>query len=233
MPEAPFIVPGQTGNREETGLVSWTVPWYVESLSDIFSVGGEPPLAGLIEVGRTWSQIEGAGVQVDITYEGYVGDDIESEPATYDWDASFREEKLNFHPDWLAIKEIYEGSYDAESGKISFPEVLSEAKSKLSGGGNQSKKKNPLHGLDDFLVFHTVFRKTYISDNVPSELLSNIGTIVDDLPSGFSTPAGRDWLVMPPKISQRGDVFEITEQLLLSPVGGGWPPQIYNLIEFN
>ena len=57
MPEPPFIIPGQTGNREETGLVSWTVPWYVESLDDIFSVGYEPPLAGLIEVSRRWSQI--------------------------------------------------------------------------------------------------------------------------------------------------------------------------------
>jgi len=232
MPEPPFIIPGQTGNREETGLVSWTVPWYVESLDDIFSVGYEPPLAGLIEVSRRWSQIEGAGVQVDITYEGYVGDDIENEPAQYEWDASFRQEKLNFHPDWLAIKEIYEGNYDAESGNITFSEVLSKENSKLSGN-NQKKQKNPLFGIDDFYVFHTVFRITYISEDVPQDVLSAIGTIVEELPGGFATPTGRDWLVMPPKITERGGVYEVTEQLLLSPLGGGWPPQVYNLIEFN
>ena len=60
--------------------------------------------------------------------------------------------------------------------------------------------------------------------------LDRIGTIQESLPGGFPTPSGRNWIVMPPKISQRGGIYQITEELMLSQPGG-WPENVYKLIQ--
>lgn len=240
----PFKMSGQTGRREEIGIVTWTVPWFSPDLNNITLVGADPPVTGLKETGRTWSGIEGSGetandpegFRVDVTYEGYIGDDIESETAIYEYDSSFSEETLTAHPEWAQIAELYSGTYDEETKSILFPATLDSVpkdrtfglKLFADGDGNI---KNPLFNVETFLAFGAVFRKTYLADEIIEELHSNVGTTVDELPGGFPTPSGRNWLIMPPKINQRGNFFEITEELMLSPIGGGWPEAIYKFIE--
>lgn len=242
MADAPFQMPGQTGRREQTGIVTWTIPWFVDSTDDVFTVGQDAPVEGLREIDRVWTGLEGTGdegqegLRVDITYEGYVGDDIEAETAVYEYDGSFSEEKLNAHPEWLEIAELYSGEYDEESNTIRFPETLDRLPKDLTFGlklfaNEDGKIKNPLFGLETFLAFSVIFRQTYIAEEVDEDLLLNVGVTVDELPAGFPTPSGRNWLFMPPKVFQRGDFFEITEELALSPIGGTWPESIYKFIE--
>lgn len=234
-----FQTIGQRGSRDDKGVISWTIPYIVEDLSEIFTVGTKPPLDGLAEVSRGWGDVEGIGLQVDVTFEGYVGNPEDS-PNTYDYDASFKEETLLAHPLWSSLlKPIFRGSYDKDEKKIEFPEFLSKtgrglsvAESAYASSGQASGAfdKNPMYGLETFLSLSSVFRFTYIRRTVPNSIFDRIGTIRKSLPGGFPTPSGRDWLIMPPKISQRGGVFQITEEMMLSQPGG-WPDKVYAFIQ--
>ena len=227
-------MPGQKGEVDEKGVVTWTVPYFVESLSDIFVVGDGPPVEGMKEVGRSWTDIEGAGLQVEVQYEGVIGNPEEKE-STYDYDSSFKEETLLAHPLWNKIKTFYKGRYIKEEKRIEFDEEIPNGTPGLGGGGGslnsgERGRKNPLFGLETFLSLSSVFRHTYLRETVPSSLLDRIGTIQESLPGGFPTPSGRNWIVMPPKISQRGGIYQITEELMLSQPGG-WPENVYKLIQ--
>lgn len=225
-----FQMPGQKGNVSKEGIVTWTVPYFVEDLADVFTVGRTPPASGLAEVARSWTDIEGAGLQVDVEYEGLNGssDGSEFEP-TYDYDSSFKDETLLAHPEWKRIKEEHKGTYDKEEKRIEFPEFLAGVKAGLGGGG-PTQRKNPMFGLETFLSLSSVFRRTYVRTSVPDSIFTEIGTIREALPNGFPTPPGRNWLIMPPKITQRGSAFQITEELMLSQPGG-WPENVYKLIQ--
>ena len=233
-----FQMPGQKGSIDDKGVVQWTVPYFVEDLASVLAAGKEPPLPGLIEVGRTWSddeEIAAVGLKVEVTYEGYTGTgDPEDQPDTYDFDASLREESLVGHPDWEGLKILFDGKYDQETKSVSFPEFMDKYKVGLGGlsgtPDGRGRIKNPLFGVETYLSLASVFRRTYIRKTVPAFALSQIGTIQKSLPGGFPTPPGRDWLVMPPKISQRGGVFQITEELMMSQPGG-WPESVYSFIE--
>jgi hypothetical protein len=227
-------MPGQKGSIDEKGVVQWMVPYFVEDLADVLIVGREAPVSGLIEVGRTWDDdgdVQGVGLKVEVTYEGGSGGG--SQPDTYEFDSSFREETLVAHSEWKQFKEVFKGRYDEENKTIKFPEFLGEYKKGLglpNGASNaDGKLKNPLFGVETFLTLASIFRHTYVRDSVPSSIFESIGTIRSSLPGGFPTPTGRDWLIMPPKISQRGGVYQITEELMLSQPGG-WPEAVYSLI---
>lgn len=226
---------GQKGEVDDKGVVTWSVPYFVEDLSEIFTVGGKPPVEGMREVGRAWSDIEGPGLQVDVSYEGVIGNPEDKEE-TFDYDSSFKEETLLAHPLWSQIKTFYKGRYDKEEKRIEFDETLSNSANGLGLGGGSTesgergKRKNPMFGLETFLSLASVFRRTYLRTTIPASLLDKVGTIQDFLPGGFPTPPGRDWIIMPPKITQRGGVFQITEELMLSQPGG-WPKKVYALIQ--
>lgn len=240
-----FQMPGQKGSIDDKGVVQWTVPYFVEDLADVLKVGREAPVSGLIEVGRTWSddgEVQGVGIKVEVTYEG--GGGPGSQPDSYEFDSSFREESLVAHPLWSThLKPIFKGKYDDESKTIKFPEYLEgKSGSGLSGDfvgppspgqlakfKRENQKKNPLYGVETFLSLSSIFRHTYVKSSVSASIFERIGTIRESLPGGFPTPDGRNWLVMPPKISQRGSVYQITEELALSKPGG-WEPTIYALI---
>jgi len=223
-----FQMSGEAGQKDDQNVVSWTLSYFVEKVEEIFTVG-EPPHPGLKEVGREWSDIDGIGIQVDVTYEGYVGDDPELEDPVYEFDPSFKEETLVAHPLWPEIAEFYGGRYDEEEKAVRFTPYLENSRRGLSSG-NSRKIKNPLHGTETFFSLSITFRETRVYQSVPSRLLEEIGTIRDSLPGGFPTPAGRDWLVMPPRVTQRGQVYQVATELLLSPPGG-WPKKVYQLIQ--
>ena len=235
-----FQMPGQKGSVDDKGVVQWVVPYFVEDLADVLIVGREAPVLGLLEVGRTWSddgEVQGAGLKVEVTYEGAGADS--AEPDTYEFDSSFREETLVAHPNWQEFKNIFKGKYDKENNKVEFPEFLN----KKSGSGlaqgfvgppspdqlASNRQQNPLFGVETFLSLASIFRHTYVRKSIPGSIFDRIGTIQKSLPGGFPTPEGRDWLIMPPKMSQRGSVYQITEELMMSKPGG-WTEQIYSLI---
>ena len=234
MPVEPFKMSGQQGSQDKQGVVEWTVPNYVETLTEVFSEGKEAPMKGLKETSRDWSDIEGAGVQVEVKYEGFVTEDEEEDPEkaepVFEWDSSFKEERIEAHPLFPDIEKFYNGKYDEEENVTRFPKFMGGQAGQIKGlGGNKNKKKNPMFGVETFMSLSVNFKKTYLRKKIPPEIFQNIGTIAKSLPDGYPTPIGRDWLVMPPKISEKGEIYQITEELLLS-MPGGWPREVYKLI---
>ena len=226
----PIQTQGLRGSRDERGLISLTIPWIVGSLEEVLSVGGGEVL-GLVETKRDWNDHDAGKFLVNITYEGGQGDSGQAD--TYEFDSSFGEEPIESHPAIEAIKAAYGGSVGAD-GKITFPETMPSKQSSggtgLGGGPTNNPGKNPLFGLTTYLVTKAVFRHTYLRSSFPSSILDKIGTIVNQLPAQFPTPSGRNWLVMPPKVTKHGNMYEITEELMLS-APGGWPAAVYKLIQ--
>ena len=112
---------------------------------------------------------------------------------------------------------------------VSVPATYSQAA--VESGETTRAEKNPLFGQTTYLVLNAVFRRTYLKRRVPANLLDEVGTTRARLPGGLPTPKGRNWLVMPPKVARRGNVFEITEEWMLSKPGEEWPEALYRLIE--
>lgn len=238
---APFELHGEQGDQDELGVVTWMIPYYVESKAAIFTVG-EPPMPGLSERrgGRRWRDAEEGlkgAYEVEVTWEGYVGEgDPEDQEHVYNLDPEFREERIETHPLWVEIADFYRGTYDEENKEVSFKEFLdhtshtglSSGKGPRKGKGKEAIK-NPLFGVETYLELGGLFTESYLKNSYPTGILDRIGTIVKSLPAGFETPADKDWLFMPPSISKRGGVFTVTERLGLS-APGGWPPKVYKLI---
>ena len=230
MSAAPFQMLGLSASRDERGLVSISVPWNCKTLAETMTVGEGSPF-GLPETGRQISQLEDASYQVTITYEGT--EDEPDEEDSYEFDSSFREEPIESHPRINQIRKRF-GGVVGDDGRITFPEKLPGAAGEgtgLSGAESAGSEKNPMFGQATYLVLNAVFRRTYLRRRVPKDLLDNVGTTRARLPGGLPTPKGRNWLVMPPKVATRGNVFEITEEWMLSKPGEEWPEALYGLIE--
>ena len=229
MSDASFQMLGLSASRDERGLVSISVPWNCKTLAETMSVGGGAPF-GLPETGRQVSQLEDSSYQVTITYEGT---ENESEDESYEFDSSFREEPIESHPKINQIKKYF-GGVLGDDGRITFPDKLPNASGEgagLGGGESTNSEKNPMFGQSTYLVLNAVFRRSYLKRRISKDLLDGVGTTRERLPGGLPTPNDRNWLVMPPKVARRGNVFEITEEWMLSKPGEPWPKAIYGLIE--
>lgn len=227
----PFQMLGLTAGRDERGLISLALPWNCATLEETMTVGSGAPF-GLPEVRRAVSQLEDGSFQVTITFEGTEGG-ADGSDETFEFDSMFREEPIESHPNIDQLKSTYGGTVNSD-GRIVFPEKLPGGKSSgsgLSGSKSSAGDKNPLFGVTTYLVLNAVFRHTYLRSTIPDDLLDKVGTTRERLPEGFPTPAGRNWLIMPPKVSKRGNVYEISEEWLLSKPGQTWPEAIYGLIQ--
>jgi len=230
MSATPFQMLGLGASRDARRLVSLSVPWNCKTLAETMSVGGGAPF-GLPETGRQVSQLEDASFQVTITYEGT--EDEPGEEEGHEFDSSFREEPIESHPKIAQIKRRF-GGVLGDDGRIIFPERMPAATGEsagLGGGEASGGDKNPMFGQTTYLALNAVFRRTYLRRRVPKDLLDSVGTTRERLPGGLPTPKGRNWLVMPPKVARRGNVFEIAEEWMLSKPGERWPAAIYGLID--
>lgn len=92
--------------------------------------------------------------------------------------------------------------------------------------------ENPVFGTSDFLSYSCVYRQIQTMSSVDSGIFDNIGTIDDNVPfKKIADPADNDertWLYLAPKISSRGNAFQITQEWMLSGFGTGWIQEIYS-----
>jgi hypothetical protein len=220
---------GTKGSRDDTGLLSITVPFYVPDEAEVLTVGIEPPF-GLVEVGREWSDVEGmSGFEVTVNYEG-LEDGKDEGDESIEFDPSFAEEPIESHPAFITLKNKYGGTLD-DKGRVQWTETYKPSNSALQANTGTSEKKNPLFGISTYLSLKSVFRRTYTLRDLPNDILDDLGGIEESLPDGFPTPSGRNWLRLPPKLSKRGNSYQVSEELILSPPGGKWPEGVHGLIE--
>lgn len=157
-------------------------------------------------------------------FAGIANDQPDDDKVTFELDTSMAEDPIQTHPNFDALKTKYGWDGVKEQFAKMMPETSAGQPNALSGGGNKSKK-NPLFGVEHWLVVGAVFRKTYSARTIPANLLKGIGTIVERPPGieQFHIPAAAkkcNWLKLAPKIRRRGNAVEITEEYMLSGPSG-------------
>lgn len=228
---------GAAGSRDENKITTFTVPYYVESFDEVTTVGKDVS-NGLAESTRSWQAWnDGAdGWVVTVVYKGHLSEDDEAEDPenTEQWsmDFDFSEEPLQAHPNYEEIKAAY-GGY-VEEGDLKFSEFIpNNAK---SGGGLGGKRRsagdrNPLFGTTTYAVMTARVTRSWSAKKIPKNAVNDISKTyknIPDAPEEISSVefGDRNWLAMPPKISQNGNVWRIENEWLLSPEGG-WIEEIY------
>lgn len=233
MPEA-FISQDFEGTTDRYGVSSGEVIWWVPTLADTFVIGAAV-VEGLPLKSRRRRQDEAkSGFFVGCYYEGMAdGNEPSEETETWDGELAFSEEPIETHPDIQSLLKTYGGSIGADK-KVAWPETITQ-KSTTTGFSSSSGKsaKNPMFGVSTYLAIGGEVVHSYVSRQLPSDLLTRVGSIVSSLPnaSGIITPDDRNWLIMTPRWTVRGNVSQIWDRYKLSPKGG-WPSEVYKLIQF-
>ena len=228
---------GAAGSRDENKITTFTVPYYVESFAEVTTVGKDVD-NGLVESTRSWQAWNAGedGWVVTVVYKGHLqGDEDAQDPKeTEQWsmDFDFSEEPLQSHPAIKEIKTAY-GGY-TEDNELKFPEFMP---SNTKAGGGLGKKKrsagdpNPLFGTTTYAVMTARVTRSWSAKQIPKNAVNDIGKTykqIPDAPDEIAQVAfgDRNWLAMPPKISQNGNVWRIENEWMLSPEGG-WIEEIY------
>jgi hypothetical protein len=224
----PLPTTGITGGISETGIATVEVPIYVatlgEALNALPNLGIDLPYRS-----RTFSQEDEGTFKVVLHFEGVTTTFNEEDQVTFELDTSMNEDPIQTHPFFDTLKKRYHWDVVKEQFSETLPETGGQ-QTALSGG-SQKTKKNPLFGVENWLVIGAVFRKTYAAKSIPASLLRGIGTIVDKPPGieQFKIPSAakkRNWLKVAPKIKRKGNAVEITEEYMLSGPNG-WIRDIY------
>jgi len=224
----PLPTTGISGGVSETGIATVEVPIYVatlaEALTALPNLGIDLPYRS-----RTFSQEDDGTFKAVLHFEGVTAQYADEDSVTFELDASMNEDPIQTHPFFDTLKVRYH--WDAV--KEQFSETLSQGGGQQTAlsGGSQKTKKNPLFGVENWLVIGAVFRKTYAAKTIPSGLLRGIGTIVDKPPGieQFKIPSAakkRNWIKLAPKIKRKGNAVEITEEYMLSGPNG-WLRDVY------
>jgi hypothetical protein len=91
-------------------------------------------------------------------------------------------------------------------------------------GSKKKARRNPLHGVDSYLVAGAIFRITYASRRASGDVLEGIGTVVERPPAwsilGIPLPKGRNWLKLAPKVRRVGNATRVVAEWMLSGPNG-------------
>lgn len=83
-------------------------------------------------------------------------------------------------------------------------------------------------GIDSYLKIGSVFKKTYISETIPTTaLMSKVGQIVSAPSPAPNPPDNQDYLLSGVSWNKQAGVVRITEEYMLSGIGG-WDPDLYD-----
>lgn len=186
-----------------------------------------PDPFGIPCVGATAS-IAGSVVTVEFSYEGGTSTQPDQSESDYvvEIDSSMGEAPIEAHPSFSALKAKYGWADDK------FPEfVKATTTSALPGKTADIAATSPAYGIESWLVVGAVLRVSFSGRTVPSWVMKGIGTIIAR-PQGFtklgiSLPPKRNWLKLGPKITEKGNRYQIVCEFMLSGPRG-WNKDIYN-----
>lgn len=250
MSSSNIKIEGATGSKSKEGVVQWVVPYYVTNIEQVLTAG-EKEYQGAQEVSRTWScNNDGPDPSyiVTVTYEGGDNGPGGDGSATYGdedsalWSVDFEmsEEPIASHWNWERIKTKYQATNlagdDRYHDEWAFPKTLDGAGRSSSGLGGKSKSgtgdKNPMYGVTTYIVMTAVVSVSYSKKTLPGSVINSIGKLYKSIPGAPSQinsldTGKRDWMKMPPQISKRGNVWQVTESWRLSEYYE-WPREVYS-----
>lgn len=208
---------GETATRERTGEATLKVSFHSDEWL------GEIPIyyRGLKYETTEKAQQEDGTFILTVTYRGFYNEDgsassegqDDETSAVYEWSPSFEQTSITKHPDIEWLLEKYNGTVDEASDSVIWPKSLKSD----DGTEEGSYKRNSMFGVTNFLSPGGVWSETRVKSNIPSDLFSKIGTVLEeDPPGGINAPSDRFWLTMPPEISQVGASWKVTRRWMLS-----------------
>lgn len=240
-----IITEGATGSKSKEGVVQWVVPYYATNINEVLTAGnGEYQEAQ--EVSRTWScNNDGPDPSyiVTVTYEG--GDNGSGGGSNAElWSVDFEmsEEPIASHWNWERIKTKYQATNLAGDERYhdewAFPKTLDEGGGGGSSSGLQGKKKsgtgdkNPMYGVTTYIVMTAIVSVSYSKKTLPRSVIDDIGKLYTSIPGapsqiGSLDTGKRNWMKIPPQISKRGKIWQVTESWRLSEYYE-WPKEVYS-----
>jgi|LakMenEpi03Aug12_release.lakeMendotaPanAssembly.Ray.scaffolds.fasta_scaffold91050_3 hypothetical protein len=239
-----LIVEGATGSKSKEGVIQWVIPYYVANKAEVLTVGKDN-YQDCQEVSRSWTCNNDGSEPSYIVTVTYEGGSTESESATYGdeestiWSLDFEmaEEPIEAHWNFDKIKQKYGGKWaDPENEEDwVFPKELpagSKTSSGLLGTGKVGAgEKNPMKGVKTYIVMNCIASVSYTKKTLPKSVINNIGKLyreLPDAPAQFNSldKGKRNWMKMPPQITKRGNVWQISESWKLSEYYE-WPKEVY------
>jgi hypothetical protein len=234
-----FETEGATGSKSREGVVQWVVPYYVSSLSLVDSLPST--YEGCGKVSSTWvSNNDGTSPSaiVTVTYEGADDTSMNMNGDEYDkpsWSIDFDliEMPIESHWNFEKIKNMYGGGYDPDDPeRWLFPKTMpvGSGGTGLKKGNDGEGKENPMYGVRTYIVMYTRVSKSYTKKTTP-DVVSKIGKQLAGIPGAPSefndlAKGERSWLQLPPRVSKRGKVWEVTESWKLSEYRE-WQDEVY------
>lgn len=224
---------GGNGSRDERGIVRQALKFRAENLAEALTIG-PATYAGLTQKpgGRSWEPTPAMGTyHVTVQYEGLAEEEQDPEsPNNFEWLPRRSEEPIEAHPLIDKIIEYFGGTYN-EDKKLSFDRYM-PTKTGADGlpgeqGASGSRRRNPMHGRESYLLKTGIVRWTFASKSYPQKWEDQDGRVIKSIPGGRRTPPGKDWLVMFEKASPVGVgdalAYDVQVDFVLSE-RGGWPP---------
>lgn len=151
---------------------------------------------------------EGSRYIVVATYEGIAPESFVNK--TYSWEPEQSQDPIETNINFDAIVAKY-GGQESEPGSGTF-DVWPDIKSGKKG----ATTKSPMVGVRSFLELGGVWVETEVLEEIPEELWNDMWSIVDSVPGGLPPVPNRYWLVLPPKIEQRGACYTIARSWKLT-----------------
>src|SRR5205823_534761 len=102
------------------------------------------------------------------------------------------------HPDYQLLLETYQGTEDASSHRAAWPQTIGE-----------HGDRNPMHGVESYLVPGIVWTRKYVSTALPS--VTRLGTIEQPPGNPPELSNGRTWLKIRVRATWRGNIWQIEE----------------------
>lgn len=177
---------------------------------------------------RTTVETDAGVTTVRWLYEG-IYQNASTAVYLYEFQGSMESVPIQAHPQYRSWLNVY-GNEDTNGNWRPFHSMPTTGGSGLPGSGGDTAQggKNPLLGVEAFLSIGGVWTMRYGIRTVPSSALSGVGTITSSVPgTPPAIPANRNWLKGSPTITWRGNAWDVTEQYLLSGMGG-WSRLVYD-----
>jgi hypothetical protein len=225
-------------------------------LRDIVDTIPTPPQSHYYDVPHARSEIEvldGHAIVRHI-YEGLM-QSHSPDKKVYEFVPSFDEVPIQSHPNFDGLRDKYGGYFDA-NGNFRWPSQKRERRAgqqggfaqmgqssagrRLTGGGPERGVEGPLgagevrsmQGVDAFLRMGGTYRISYAirQESLPASLFQGVGTVSSNPPDSFRLPGiprGRNWLKGPPTARYRGNAWDVTEEYIMSGLGG-WNKDVYD-----
>lgn len=206
--------------RDRIGFVNASVK-QLFSYDEVSSGVPAPPMSTVYGAVHTRTTIESEGgiSTVRWIYEG-IGDGVNQAIYLYEFQGSLESVPIQAHPGYSSWLNVY-GYEDANGSWRPFRKLSSSTDSGGLSAGSSSGKKNPLLGAEQWLSIGGIWSRRYGQRDIPRDALNGVGIITSTVPgTPPAIPPGRNWLKGAPVVTWRGNAWDVTEQYILSGIGG-------------